>query len=58
MSLSNDKAGDLGPEADRIAIIRQALSNGVSLLNTADMYGPYKNHKLIGKQGSGHASLL
>ena len=40
---------DLGCENDRIAVIRQAFSAGVTLLNTADLYGPYDNHKLIGK---------
>lgn len=39
----------LGPEEPRIDVIRTALSNGVTLLNTADFYGPYDNHKLIGK---------
>ena len=39
----------LGPEEDRIAVIRTALSHGVTLLNTADLYGPYDNHILIGK---------
>ncbi|KAL3134379.1 hypothetical protein ABBQ38_006633 [Trebouxia sp. C0009 RCD-2024] len=31
----------LGPEEDRIAAIRTALLKGVTLLNTADFYGPY-----------------
>lgn len=39
----------LGPEEDRIAVIRTAFSKGITLLNTADFYGPYDNHKLIGK---------
>lgn len=39
---------DLGPEADRIAVIKKALANGISLLDTADLYGPYDNHILIG----------
>lgn len=38
----------LGPEADRIAVIQKALSSGVTLLDTADLYGPYTNHILIG----------
>jgi len=52
MSLSKGMyhdADNLGPEEDRIAVIRKALSSGVTLLNTADMYGPYDNHVLIGK---------
>ncbi|KAL0053153.1 hypothetical protein WJX82_001619 [Trebouxia sp. C0006] len=52
MSLSKGMyhdADNLGPEEDRIAVIRKALSSGVTLLNTADLYGPYDNHVLIGK---------
>ena len=51
MSLSKGMyhdADNLGPEEDRIAVIRKALSIGVTLLNTADLYGPYDNHVLIG----------
>lgn len=48
MSLSNKTTGDLGSEADRVALIQKALATGVTLLNTADMYGPHDNHKLIG----------
>ena len=40
--------GDLGPEDDRISVIKTALAKGVTLLNTADFYGPYENHLLIG----------
>jgi len=40
-----------GPGDDResIATIHRALDLGVSLLDTADMYGPYKNEELVGK---------
>ena len=49
MSLSKGFYGpDPGSEADRVAVIRKALSSGVTLLDTADMYGPYENHVLIG----------
>lgn len=40
--------GDIGPEADRIAVVQKALSGGITLLDTADLYGPYDNHILIG----------
>jgi len=52
MSLSKGMyhdADNLRPEEDRIAVIRKALSSGVTLLSTADLYGPYDNHVLIGK---------
>jgi len=36
-------------EAEGIATIQRALDLGVDFLDTADMYGPFTNEKLIGK---------
>ena len=36
-------------EAEAIATIRQALDLGVTLLDTADVYGPYTNEQLVGQ---------
>lgn len=36
-------------EADAIATIHRALDLGVNFLDTADMYGPFTNEKLVGK---------
>jgi aryl-alcohol dehydrogenase-like predicted oxidoreductase len=36
-------------EAESIATIHRALDLGVTLLDTADMYGPFTNEKLVGK---------
>jgi len=36
-------------EKESVATIHQALDAGVSLLDTADMYGPFKNEVLVGK---------
>jgi aryl-alcohol dehydrogenase-like predicted oxidoreductase len=36
-------------EAEAIATIHRALDLGVSLLDTADMYGPYTNEELVGR---------
>src|SRR3954449_12038799 len=36
-------------EAESIATIHRALELGVTLLDTADMYGPFTNEKLVGK---------
>lgn len=36
-------------EAESIATIHLALDRGVNFLDTADMYGPFKNEVLIGK---------
>jgi aryl-alcohol dehydrogenase-like predicted oxidoreductase len=38
-----------GSEADAIATIHRALDLGVTFLDTADMYGPFTNEKLVGK---------
>ncbi|MCW2505895.1 MAG: aldo/keto reductase [Actinomycetia bacterium] len=35
-------------DADSIATIRRALDLGVTMLDTADMYGPFHNEQLIG----------
>ena len=53
MSLSKgfyNEEKSLGPEEDRIGVIREALSSGVTMFDTADAYGPYDNQILIGKQ--------
>jgi aryl-alcohol dehydrogenase-like predicted oxidoreductase len=36
-------------EAEAIATIHRALDLGVTLLDTADMYGPFTNEELVGK---------
>ncbi|MEO6518686.1 MAG: aldo/keto reductase [Pseudoxanthomonas sp.] len=41
--------GGRGDEADGIAVIHRALELGVTLLDTADMYGPHTNEVLVGK---------
>lgn len=40
-------------EAEAIATILRALDLGVTLLDTADMYGPFTNEKLVGKAIAG-----
>jgi aryl-alcohol dehydrogenase-like predicted oxidoreductase len=41
--------GGRGSDADSIAVIHRALERGVTLLDTADMYGPHTNEVLVGK---------
>src|SRR5580700_671471 len=36
-------------EAESIATLHRALELGVTLLDTADMYGPFKNEGLVGR---------
>ncbi len=38
-----------GDEAESIATIHRALDLGVTLLDTAEIYGPYSNEELVGK---------
>jgi aryl-alcohol dehydrogenase-like predicted oxidoreductase len=40
-------------DAESIATIHRALDLGVTLLDTADMYGPYINEELVGKAIAG-----
>ncbi|PZR73143.1 MAG: aldo/keto reductase [Stutzerimonas stutzeri] len=41
--------GGRGDDAASIAVIHRALERGVTLLDTADMYGPHTNEVLVGK---------
>jgi aryl-alcohol dehydrogenase-like predicted oxidoreductase len=38
-----------GDEAESIATIHRALDLGVDFLDTADMYGPFRNEELVGR---------
>jgi aryl-alcohol dehydrogenase-like predicted oxidoreductase len=38
-----------GDEAESLATIHRALELGVAFLDTADMYGPFKNEELVGR---------
>jgi aryl-alcohol dehydrogenase-like predicted oxidoreductase len=45
-----------GDEAESIATIHRALDLGVRVLDTADMYGPFKNEELVGRAIRGRRS--
>jgi aryl-alcohol dehydrogenase-like predicted oxidoreductase len=40
-------------EAEAIRVIRRALDLGVTMLDTADMYGPFTNERLVGRAIAG-----
>jgi len=42
-----------GDDVESLATIHEALDLGVSFIDTADMYGPYKNEVLVGKAIAG-----
>ena len=41
--------GPAGDEREMIALIRAAVERGVTLFDTAQVYGPYTNEELVGK---------
>lgn len=49
MGLSDFYATSRPDEDQAVAIIQKALALGVTMLDTADMYGPFKNEVLVGK---------
>ena len=49
MGMSHIYTGRNQPDAESIAVIHRALDLGVTLIDTAEAYGPEKNEVLVGK---------
>ena len=49
MGMSAFYTGANSDETESIATIHRALELGVTLLDTAEIYGPYLNEELLGK---------
>jgi aryl-alcohol dehydrogenase-like predicted oxidoreductase len=45
-----------GDEAESVRVIHRAIELGCNFLDTADMYGPFTNERLVGRAISGHRS--
>lgn len=47
-----------GDDAESIRVIHRALELGVTLLDTAEMYGPFENERLVGKALQGRRNKV
>src|SRR4051812_33559845 len=47
-----------GSDEESIATIHHALDRGVTFLDTADMYGPFKNEELVGRAIAGRRDAV
>jgi aryl-alcohol dehydrogenase-like predicted oxidoreductase len=49
MGMSQSYGPNPGSRDDMIAVLRSALDHGVTLIDTAEVYGPYVNEELVGE---------
>lgn len=58
MGFSEFYASSAAGDAQAIGVIQNALSLGITFLDTADVYGPYTNEILVGKAISGRRNQV
>ena len=49
MGMSQSYGPNPGDRADMIGVLRYAVDQGVTLIDTAEVYGPYDNEELVGE---------
>lgn len=49
MGMSMSYGPNPGDRADMIGVLRYAVDHGVTLIDTAEVYGPYENEELVGE---------
>ncbi|WP_143666684.1 aldo/keto reductase, partial [Streptomyces reticuliscabiei] len=54
MGMSHGLTGAGSDDAESIRAIHKALDLGVTLIDTAEIYGPYINEELVGSALKGH----
>ena len=56
MGMSAYYAGASADDAESIRTIHRALDLGITLIDTAEIYGPYRNEELVGQAIAGAAT--
>ena len=54
MGMSDYYAGARSDDAESVRTIRRAIDLGVTLVDTAEIYGPFVNEELVGRAIAGH----
>lgn len=58
MGMSRGYSGAGSDDAESIRTIQHAIELGVTLIDTAEMYGPYTNEQLVGRALKGRREIV